>query len=128
MIFPKLFFFFLKDFSRLGNDFSRFPMTVWTLCICKTVETPQWIHQIHIGTKRHDASLEAPKVTLTPLIRLGGAHVHVRGTGLKNYNSPSVNRVNSGMFSLPFLKAYRGPAQRRGLERGGLEDSLGCSS
>lgn len=30
--------------------------------------------------------------------------------------------------SRPFLSEYAGPAERSGLERGGLEDSLGCSS
>lgn len=29
---------------------------------------------------------------------------------------------------VPFLKEYAGPAERRGLALGGLDDSLGCSS
>lgn len=37
----------------------------------------------------------------------------------------NISFIEPQTFSLPFLKEYAGPAERRGLERGGLEDSLG---
>lgn len=44
-------------------------------------------------------------------------------------NPPSVSSHHIRMkHSTPFLKEYAAPAERSGLERGELEESLGCRS
>lgn len=70
-------------------------------------------------------------MTLKTLIWRSDADGHIQSMTGVTRNDEESGLTHGGRpqaLSLPFLKEYVGPAERRGLERGGLEDSLGCSS